>query len=123
MRGPPQPSCALGLAGCLGRCEPSWQGTSILIYSLGSIGAMQRELAAKTPPREVGQERPGQPQSADFLGHEAYFPISCPRLWGISGLGACTRSALAGQGLRGCQPCNPWTGSWLTVFPWNSSKK
>lgn len=103
----PQQLAGSGLAGSPGRSEPSWQGPSIaeIIYSLGGIGAMQRELEARSPQKEVGQARPGQPLSAHFLGHEACFPISCPRPWGISGLGACTRASVAGQGLCACWPC------------------
>ena len=52
---------------------------------------MQREREVRPPERKVGQERPGLPLSASFLGQEAYVLTSFPETWGISVLGVFAR--------------------------------
>lgn len=65
------------------------------------------ELEGRASHREVGRRGQAGPCQPTFWGMRPTSPPPCPGPWSISGLGACTRSALAGQGLCGCWPCTP----------------
>lgn len=112
-----------GLAGSLGRFEPSWRGASVaeLIYRLGAEPC--RELEVRSSYREVGQERSGQPLSANFLGHEAHFPTSLP--WTLEHLwfGGLHKVCPCWSGPLWLLALHPWSSPWLKVFVWSSSKK